>query len=184
MMGQTRSGSVMDHPASDFVSFDARRSFDEHGSALLGFAVNALHDRPLAEDCVQETFLRAWRARERFDPALASERTWLFSIARNVIADALRARSRMPRIGDDAQLEHLPAPHADPLDRLRIVEGLAQLSQAHREVVVAVHLEGQTYQEFSVATGVPIATLRTRAFHALRALRGHIDAPEEHDGQS
>ncbi|MFE1644418.1 sigma-70 family RNA polymerase sigma factor [Microbacterium sp. P01] len=174
----------MDHRASEFVAFDARRSFDEHGSALLGFAVNALRDRPLAEDCVQETFLRAWRARERFDPAVASERTWLFSIARNVIADALRARSRMPRIGDDAQLDQLPSPHADPLDRLRIVEGLAQLSDAHREVVVAVHLEGRTYHELSIATGVPMATLRTRAFHALRALRSHLDAPEEHDEQS
>ncbi|MGC5225504.1 RNA polymerase sigma factor, partial [Micromonospora sp. DT81.3] len=39
--------------------FDAARAFDAHGSALLGFAVNALRDRPLAEDCVQETFLRA-----------------------------------------------------------------------------------------------------------------------------
>jgi RNA polymerase sigma-70 factor, ECF subfamily len=183
-MGQLRSGSVMDRRAVEDEPFDARRSFDEHGAALLGFAVNALRDRPLAEDCVQETFLRAWRSRDRFDPAIASQRTWLFAIARNVIADAIRARGRMPRIAGDAHLEHVPSDHRDPLDRLRIVEGLALLSDAHREVVVAVHLEGQTYQELSAATGVPMATLRTRAFHALRALRGHLEAPEEDDGHS
>ncbi|WP_237739447.1 sigma-70 family RNA polymerase sigma factor [Microbacterium yannicii] len=173
----------MDRPAGEVVSFDAGRAFDDHGSALLGFAVNALRDRPLAEDCVQETFLRAWRARDRFDPARASERTWLFSIARNVIADALRARRRMPQIGDDAHLEDRAARETDPLDRLQIIEGLARLSDAHREVIVAVHLEGRTYQELAITTGTPIATLRTRAFHALRALRGHLEASEEADGR-
>ena len=176
-----RSGSVMEHPAGP-AGFDASRAFDAHGSALLGFAVNAVRDRPLAEDCVQETFLRAWRSRESFDPAKASERTWLFAIARNVIADAFRARGRMPRIGGEHELEQHPANESDPLERLQIIEGLSRLSTAHRQVIVAVHLEGRTYGELSVATGVPIATLRTRAFHALRALRGHLDGSEESDG--
>ncbi|WP_282858218.1 sigma factor [Pseudoclavibacter helvolus] len=47
---------------------------------------------------MQETFLRAWRARDSFDPAKGAERIWLFAIARNVIADALRARERLPRV--------------------------------------------------------------------------------------
>lgn len=161
--------------------FDAARAFDAHGSVLLGFAVNALRDRPLAEDCVQETFLRAWRSRERFDSDRASERTWLFAIARNVIADALRARARMPRIGGEDELEFHAAPAKDPLDRLQIIEGLARLSAAHREVIVAVNVQGRTYQELSDAVGVPVATLRTRAYHALRALRGYIEGSEEPD---
>lgn len=160
-------------------AFDAARAFDAHGSALLGFAVNALRDRPLAEDCVQETFLRAWRSRDRFDRDRASERTWLFAIARNVIADALRTRSRLPRIGSDDELETRSAPIVDPLDRLQIVEGLSRLSDAHREVILAVHLQGRTYQELSDATGVPVATWRTRAYHALRSLRGYLEGMEE-----
>ncbi len=165
-------------------AFDATRAFDDHASALLGFTVNALRDRHLAEDCVQETFLRAWRARDRFDGDRATERTWLFAIARNVIADALRARSRMPRIGGDDELEDLRADTADPLERLRIVEGLARLSAPHREVVVAIHVHGRSYQELSDATGVPVATWRTRAFHALRALRGYLEGTEEADAHA
>lgn len=176
-----RFGSGMELDRRDEPRFDAPRAFAEHGPALLGFAVNALRDRPLAEDCVQETFLRAWRARGRFDPSHGSERTWLFAIQRNVIADVLRARGRMPRIADDAGLEQHPADEPDPLERLGIVEGLARLSAAHRQVIVAVHVEGRTYQELADATGVPISTLRTRVFHALRALRAHLEGSEEPD---
>jgi RNA polymerase sigma-70 factor (ECF subfamily) len=166
------------------VGFDLRRAFDDNGGALLGYAVNALRDRPLAEDCVQETFLRAWRARERFDPREASERTWLFSIARNVIVDALRARARLPLIGDHAELESRAAEAIDPLERLRMLEALSVLTEAHRTAVVAIHLHGRTYQELSDATGVPVATWRTRTFHALRALRAHLEEMEEPDAHS
>lgn len=169
----------MEHPLDEPAAFDAGRAFDDHGAALLGFAVNALRDHPLAEDCVQETFLRAWRAQERYDPARASERTWLFAIARNVIADALRSRARTPRFGEEALLDEQPASAVDPLERLRITEALAILSAPHREVIVAVHLRGHSYQELADATGTPVATLRTRAFHALRALRGHLEGSEE-----
>ena len=157
--------------------FDAASAFGDHSSALLGFALNALHDRSLAEDCVQETFLRAWRSRERFDGDRASERTWLFAIARNVIADALRARSRLPRIGGDDELEARSATTTDPLERLRIAEGLARLSDAHREVILAVHVQGRTYQELSDATGVPVATWRARASSSSTEIATHLSSP-------
>lgn len=163
------------------AEFDVRRAFEAHGGALLGYAVNALRDRPLAEDCVQETFLRAWRARDRFDARRATERTWLFSIARNVIVDAVRARARMPLIGDDAELENRASEAIDPLERLRMLEALSVLSEVHRTAVVAVHLHGRSYHELSDATGVPVSTWRTRTFHALRALRSHLDEKEEPD---
>jgi RNA polymerase sigma-70 factor (ECF subfamily) len=163
------------------MSFDASRAFDAHGGALLGFAVNALGDRGLAEDCVQETFLRAWRARGRFDGERGGERTWLFAIARNVIADALRGRARVSGMSALEQVAEPAAEHPDPLDRLGMIEELAKLSDDHRAVIVAVHVQGCTYQELAARTGVPVATLRTRAFYALRALRAHLDAPEDPD---
>ena len=90
----------------------------------------------------------------------------------------------MPRIGGDDGLEDLRAHTTDPLERLRIIEGLARLSAPHREVVIAIHVHGRTYQELSDATGVPVATWRTRAFHALRALRGYLEGTEESDAHT
>ncbi|MFI8566679.1 RNA polymerase sigma factor [Rhodococcus sp. NPDC078407] len=168
------------------LHFDVAAAYDEHASAMLGFAVNALRDRTLAEDCVQETFFRAWRARSRFEPNRGSLRTWLFAIERNVIIDVQRSLTRMPMPASDRieDIDREPAgvtrdtsPDVD--ERLRIIAALALLSPDHRQVVVAVHLAGTTYAELSESTGVAVRTLRTRAFYALRALRDHLDGQEE-----
>jgi RNA polymerase sigma-70 factor (ECF subfamily) len=162
--------------------FDVRAAYAAHGSDLLGFAVNALHDRGLAEECVQETFTRAWRARDRFDPARAGERTWLFAIARNVVLDAVRARGRRPATAAADHAGSVPAADDDlpqVLDHLTLVWALAQLSEEHRRVVVAVRLEGWSYDELARRDGTPVATLRTRMYHALRALRAILEEQED-----
>ncbi|MGB2720558.1 MAG: sigma-70 family RNA polymerase sigma factor [Rhodococcus sp. (in: high G+C Gram-positive bacteria)] len=168
------------------LDFDVAAAYDDHASVMLGFAVNALGDRALAEDCVQETFLRAWRARSQFEPGLGSLRTWLFAIERNVIVDLRRSLTRIPvsaseRIDDIDRLSGAISRDTSPDvdERLRIIAALSLLSPDHRQVVVAVHLAGTTYAELSESTGVAVRTLRTRAFYALRALRDHLDGQEE-----
>ena len=86
--------------------------------------------------------------------------------------------------GGDDELEARSATTTDPLERLRIAEGLARLSDAHREVILAVHVQGRTYQELSDATGVPVATWRARAYHALRSMRGYLEGSEDPDAHS
>lgn len=162
--------------------FDLPTAYDAYGPSLFGFALNALRYRGLAEDCVQETFLRAWRARDRFDPDRGGLRTWLFAIARNVITDVRRSIQRMPRIVGDDRLDELPAATEDTLDRLRVIEALAKLSPEHRDTVVAIHLTGTSYPELSDRTGIPVGTLRTRAYYGLRALRTHLDEIEDDRG--
>lgn len=155
------------------AGFDVHAAYRAHGRDLLGFAVNATGDRGLAEECVQETFTKAWQARKRFDPARASTRTWLFAIARNVITDQLRARARRP-VRLVAEAGHDVAAPGDAQrvdDHVTLVWALSQISELHRRVVVAVRLEGLTYEQLSDRDGVPVATLRTRMFHGLRALR-------------
>ena len=81
-----------------------RAVYAAHGPELYRFALRSLGDRGLAEEAVQETFVRAWQAANRFDDALGSLRTWLFAIIRNVVIDLSRARAvrpdaRRPRAG-------------------------------------------------------------------------------------
>ncbi len=162
--------------------FDVRSAYAAHGNDLLGFAVNAVRDRGLAEECVQETFTRAWQARERFDPARGGERTWLFAIARNVVLDALRARGRRPlTLVPDAGATDVDErdDHQRLVDHVSLVWALAQVSEPHRRVVVALRMEGLTYEELARREDVPVATLRTRMFHALRALRAILDGEED-----
>ncbi|WP_313823556.1 sigma-70 family RNA polymerase sigma factor [Citricoccus sp.] len=157
------------------TAFDVTEAYDHHGGQLFGFALNALRDRGAAEDCVQETFVRAWRFRHRYDANRASTRTWLFSIARNVIADAQRVRRRWPQVAETEDVTDRAVRDPDPADRLGLMEALATLSREQRQVVVAIHLIGMTYAELSATVGVPVPTLRTRAFYGLRALRSYLD---------
>src|SRR3954451_17062437 len=75
-----------------------REAYAAHSGELFGFAVRSLGDRGLAEGAVQETFLRAWRAGDRFDAELGSLRTWRFAILRNVVIDLGRARAARPGV--------------------------------------------------------------------------------------
>jgi RNA polymerase sigma-70 factor (ECF subfamily) len=155
---------------------DVQRAYDEYGGELFGFAFRALGDRQLAEDVVQEVFVRGWRSSGAFDPDKGSLRTWLFAIARNAMVDALRRRGGRetvaPEVWDVAG--ERPVPH-DPMDqllqRIQLEEALARLSPEHRQVVVRVYFGGQTCAELGEELGIPAATLRSRLYYGVRALR-------------
>src|SRR5882757_1615607 len=95
-------GFVVDSQPVLATDAGVRAVYAAHGPELYGFAVRSLGDRGLAEEAVQETFIRAWRAGSRFDPQLGSLRTWLFAILRNVVIDARRARSSRHEVAVDA----------------------------------------------------------------------------------
>ena len=75
------------------------------------FALRSLNDRGLAEEAVQETFVRAWQAADRFDDNLGSLRTWLFAIIRNVVIDLSRARAVRPMLATPATARRRHRPH-------------------------------------------------------------------------
>ena len=92
-----------------------REAYAAHGGELYGFAMRSLRDHGLAEEAVQETFVRAWRAGDRFDPEIGSLRTWLFAILRNVVIDLGRARSARAEVLAPVAAAlslHSPAPRA------------------------------------------------------------------------
>ena len=154
-----------------------RATYAAHGPELYRAACRALHDRHLAEEAVQETFLRAWRAADRFDEQLGSLRTWLFAILRNTIIDLTRADAVRPlrAVLDPGSSE--PQGPTDPgeLDRAllawQVEEAMTRLSDDHRRVLVEVHLHGRPLAEVAAELAVPVGTVKSRAYYGLRALR-------------
>ena len=150
-------------------------AFLAHGGELYGYARRSLGDASAAEEVVQETFIRAWRARHRFDPELGSLRTWLFAIERRIVIDharsrALRQTHAMPddvaRAGDDIERA---------LVGWQVEEALRRLRPEHRQVLVETYYRGRSGREVARDLGIPEGTVRSRLFYALQSLRLTLD---------
>jgi RNA polymerase sigma-70 factor (ECF subfamily) len=153
---------------------DVREAYAAHAGELYGFAFRSLEDPQLAEEAVQDTFLRAWRAGERFDPQIGSLRTWLFAILRNVVIDLGRARASRPVVTGD-----VPDQGHEPLEEMllswQVEEALRRIGDQHRRVLVETYLRGRPYAEVASELGVPEGTVKSRVYYGLRALRNALE---------
>ena len=149
---------------------DVREAYAAHAAELYGFAVRSLGDPGLAEEAVQETFVRAWRAGERFDPQIGSLRTWLFAILRNVVIDLGRARAARPRVAEGG-IEPSVEPFDEALLSWQIEEAMRRIGDQHRQVLVETYYRGRPYAEVAEEFGVPEGTVKSRVYYGLRALR-------------
>jgi len=147
-----------------------REAYAAHSGELYGFAMRSLGDSGLAEEAVQETFVRAWRAGERFDPEVGSLRTWLFAILRNVVIDLSRARAARPRVAEGGV-----EPSVEPLEQAllawQVEEALRRIGEDHRRVLLETHFRGRPYNEVAAELGVPEGTVKSRVYYGLKAMR-------------
>lgn len=152
---------------------DIASCYDAHGSELYRFSYRILQDRQRAEEAVQDTFLRAWKHADRWNEALGSRRTWLFSIAHNVCIDALRARdSRPPQSGEPSTARTSTEPSIEAaMDSWLVEEALRRIREDQRIAIVETYLKGRSYSEVAASVGANEATLRSRVFYGLKALR-------------
>jgi RNA polymerase sigma-70 factor, ECF subfamily len=154
-----------------------RAAYDAFGGELYGMARRALNDDGLAEEAVQETFLRAWRAADRHDPHRSSLRTWLFAIARNVTIDLARARSVRPqRAGMEAARTRGAEDTAEEsLRAWEIEEALRHIRPHHRHAIVETYYRDRPCAEVAAEAGVPVGTMRSRLYYGLKALRSVLE---------
>jgi RNA polymerase sigma-70 factor (ECF subfamily) len=148
--------------------------YRRYAGRVYGFGRKLLGDDGLAEELVQETFVRLWRTAGRFDVRRASVSTYLFTIARTVAVDLRRrpsSRSHEPApdpdddtmVGED-EMERL-------MEGLTVRDALDSLAPAHRTVLTLAYTDGLTHRQIAAKLGIPHGTVKTRMFHGLRALR-------------
>lgn len=127
----------------------------------------------MAEELVQETFVRLWRASGRFDPELGSVRAFLFTLAHRARVDLLRRR---PPQAAELPLELGATSDGidDLVSGLHLREALATLPDHHRTVLELVYDEDLPQQAVAERLGIPAGTVKSRTFHALRALRAAL----------
>ncbi|MFD7708359.1 sigma-70 family RNA polymerase sigma factor [Streptomyces sp. NPDC059785] len=145
---------------------------EQHRAAVLAYARKFLTDHHLAEDIVQETFIRAWRHADRLRHQEGSVRGWLLKVTRNLIVDRMRsAYARHETVTSYSPDTTLPDQTEAVLNSLDVVSKLRRLSREHQEVLALVYLCGRTMNEASVLLDVPSGTVKSRHYYAIRGLR-------------
>jgi RNA polymerase sigma factor (sigma-70 family) len=148
--------------------------YRQYRTPLLAYVVRlTAGDRQHAEDVVQETMVRAWRQGARLDLAGRSLMPWLATVARRIVIDQGRRRRARPGEAGDTMADKIPA--ADPTDELLqkviVADALRALSPAHREVLSETILRDRTVNDAAEILGIPVGTVKSRVYYALRALR-------------
>jgi RNA polymerase sigma-70 factor (ECF subfamily) len=151
-----------------------RRLYAEYGGALFSYVLRLLDgDRQHAEDVVQETLLRAWRHPQALDPERGEVRPWLWTVARRLVIDRVRARKARPHEVSEQLL--LTVESDDDLDRAleawQIADALRSLRVEHRAVLIQTYYLGRTVADAASVLNIPVGTVKSRASYALRELR-------------
>ncbi len=156
---------------------DFERLFEEHAQPLFGFLAYRTGDAALAEDLLADTFERALRARKRFDRRKASEKTWLYAIALNLLRDNARRQKAEARA-----LERIPPETPVAPDALAAVEhrdevqrAIGILSDEEREAIALRFGGDLTVPEIAKLLGEPLPRVEGRVYRSLRKLRDELD---------
>jgi RNA polymerase sigma-70 factor (ECF subfamily) len=129
-------------------------------------------NQELVADALSETFLRVWRSRRRFSPEKGSFRTWLFTIASNVLKslwkkDHIDLSDQCP-----SELADPGAKHSDQNLASMILEGIwHELDETQRQALSLRYFADLGYEEIAEIMQIPISTARTRVFYGLRKLK-------------
>lgn len=140
--------------------------------------LRTLRDNGQAEDLVQETFVRLWQSANRFDPARGSARAFAFTIAKRAAIDVLRRAAVRPVLvaGDAVGVS---AEADDVVERVAheflVRDAVETLSAKHREVITMSFDEDLADSQIADRLGVPVGTVRSRIYYALRALRLELE---------
>ncbi|MFN3874687.1 MAG: sigma-70 family RNA polymerase sigma factor [Flavobacteriales bacterium] len=149
--------------------------YDAYAAAINGVVLRMLGDAALAEEALQDTFLRVWRGAADYDPSKGRPFTWMVNIARNRAIDMLRSsevRKAQAIQGLDRAVYRLGSGdgHAD-VESADLKGSLGRLRPEHRQLIDMAYYQGYSQQEIAHATGIPLGTVKSRTRAALAELR-------------
>jgi RNA polymerase sigma-70 factor (ECF subfamily) len=150
--------------------------------ALRAFAWSLSHNGSDADDLVQDTLIKAWSNRDKFEPG-TNLRAWLFTILRNTYYTQIIRRRREVRdeTGEYANNVRTPPTQDWSIAMRALQAGLAQLPDEHREALILVGAAGLSYEEAAEICGCALGTIKSRVNRARARLLKIMDADEPSD---
>lgn len=147
--------------------------YDAYSGALFGVVLRIVQSRELAEQVLQDTFVKAWRNGASYDASKGRLFTWLLNIARNTAIDATRtAHFQHYRKTESLEnLVHTPGGNALNPDHVGVKDVVNRLDEKYRSLIDLVYFKGYTQEEIAESTGIPLGTVKTRLRYAIGELR-------------
>jgi RNA polymerase sigma factor (sigma-70 family) len=160
--------------------------YQRHASACYGMARRITANQTLAEDAVQEAFTGFWRNPAAYAPGQGSVRGWLLGLVHHKAVDLVRketAQQRRQAAHAVQQALDPPAAAPDPaaeawagIQAEQVRAALAELPEPQRHALALAYFGGYTQREIAQLTGVPLGTVKTRMFAAMRRLQQRLAA--------
>ncbi|WP_091098495.1 RNA polymerase sigma factor [Micromonospora citrea] len=175
-IGALTDAEVIERSIRDPESFAA--IFDRHAAHIHRYLARRL-GAGIADDLAAETFLAAFRRRERYDTVYPDARPWLYGIATNLVSQHRREEEREYRLRQACVPTTSEASHADRVAtvvtaqslRHTLLHALTELSAGDRDALLLIAWEELTYDQVAAALAIPVGTVRSRLNRARRLLR-------------
>jgi len=154
--------------------------YNASAAQLFGLCLRILKDRALAEEALQEIYVKIWHKARSYDAVRGAASGWLITVARNHAIDRLRQvrAARARQAGEAVEVDSLPSADPGPAERLARKQGrqqielcLDELDGARAEAVRLAYFEGHGYAELAARFAVPLNTMRSWLRRSLLALR-------------
>jgi RNA polymerase sigma-70 factor, ECF subfamily len=150
--------------------------YDHFSEALFGLLLRWVKDKGVAENLLQDVFIKAWRNREKYQTDKGRIFTWLYRITRNICIDYMRSRSckqNKASVYSDDQPAFLQLPANDTIqpDTIGIRKLVEMLRQEEKEVVEMMYFIGMTQRQIAEQINIPLGTVKTRMNKAIKELR-------------
>jgi len=151
--------------------------YENYSDSLYGVILKVTVNEEIAQDALQETFVKIWKNAKKYDSKKAKLFTWLYRIAKNTAIDKLRSFNN--RFEKEVQIDKsnvyiLPTANLNQ-DVLDLKEHVARLDEKYQIVLKALFFEGMTQQEASDELDIPLGTIKSRLKIGLRELKKIYD---------
>lgn len=153
--------------------------YDNYSAALYGVIERVVVDQGLAEDLLQDAFVKIWKNFSSYHPEKGRLFTWMLNIARNISIDALRSRhqkvSRNIQSIDTFVGLETGGTNADRLDFIGVDAAIKNLKPEQLKLIQMAYFQGYTQEEIAEETAIPLGTVKTRIRSALQVLRQSLN---------
>lgn len=180
----TREPSLLERiAAGDQLAVQA--CLDQYGNLIWSLARRYLGSSHDAEDAVQEIFVEVWSCAKRYKPGIASEATFVATIARRRLIDRIRKKGRMPDIDsmtndEGGQFEPPVNGCLEEATDVQLVARMLKDMDAQTREVLSMSLgDGYTHTEIAAQTGLPLGTVKTRVRRGLIKIRQQLETLDE-----